>query len=181
MNGWEVSGYLGLQSGPDLQATNYLANFALQGFVPATASQQSYSISNLTYLGTPDVSLQPRLTCNPAANLDKGQYMRAECFSLPTQGGDNGQFIYPYLHGPAYFNTDITAIKNFAISDKKNLQLRLAGFNFINHPISTFSNKQPTALQLQFPIGTNGNDQYFGRTTFETGRRQVELGAKFTF
>ena len=181
LNGWEISGYLGIQSGPDLQATNYASNFGLQGSIPATVNQNSYIVSNITFLGTPDVQLQPKLTCNPASNLRKGQYLNASCFSLPAQGGDNGQFIYPYAHGPAYLDTDMTAIKNFKISEAKNLQFRLAGFNFVNHPLGTFSNKNPQALQLQFQNGMTINQGSFGAVTNETGRRQVELGAKYTF
>jgi hypothetical protein len=181
LNGWEISGYLGIQSGPDLQATNYASNFGLQGSIPATATQNSYAVSNITFLGTPDVSLQPKLTCAPSSNLRKGQYLNAACFQLPVQGGDNGPFIYPYAHGPAYLNTDMTAIKNLKISDTKNLQFRLAGFNFINHPLPTFSNKAPQATQLQFQNGQTINRDIFGQTTYETGRRQVEVGAKYTF
>jgi hypothetical protein len=181
LNGWEISGYTGIQSGPDLQATNYASNYGLQGSIPATATQNSYSVSNITFLGTPDVSLQPKLTCNPSSGLHHGQYLNAACFQLPVQGGDNGPFIYPYSHGPAYLDTDMTAIKNFKISDTKNLQFRLAGFNFINHPLATFSNKAPQATQLQFQNGETINRNLFGYTTYETGRRQVEVGAKYTF
>lgn len=181
LNGWEISGYLGIQSGPDLQATNFASNYGLQGSIPATANQNSYNVSNISFLGTPDVSLQPKLTCNPATGLRKGQYLNAACFQLPAQGGDNGPFIYPYAHGPAYLNTDMTAIKNFKFSNLKNLQFRLAGFNFLNHPLPTFSNKAPQATQLQFQNGQTINQNIFGQTTYETGRRQLEVGAKYTF
>lgn len=177
-NGWEVSGNTQLQSGPNLQASNYQSNFSLTGTIPATSDQQSYGVNNKTYLGTPDVSLQPILSCNPTGNLGPHQYINSACFSVPAQGGANGQFQYPYVHGPAYFDTDLTAIKNFKINEARNLQFRFAGFNFINHPLPTFTNKAPLQTQLQFPLSANAN---FGRTTFTAGRRTVEIAIKYSF
>ena len=178
LNGWEVSGNTNLQSGPNLQATNYLTNFNLQGTIPATQNQQAYAVSQLSYLGTPDVSLQPYLTCNPTANLAKNQYVNASCFAVPAQGGYNGPFNYPYIHGPAYFDSDLSAIKNFGFSEARNLQVRLAGFNFLNHPLNTFTNKAPTETELLFPITSNNN---FGHTTFKTGGRVAEIAVKYSF
>jgi hypothetical protein len=178
LNGWEISGTTFLQSGPNLQATNYLSNFDLTGTIPATTNQQAYSVSNLTYLGTPDVSLQPYLNCNPTANLARHQYISATCFSVPPQGGLNGPFIYPYVHGPAYFDSDLTAIKNFKLREAKDLQFRFAAFNFLNHPLATFTNKAPTQTELLFPLAANNN---FGHTTFTAGRRTTEIAIKYTF
>ncbi len=178
LNGWEVSGGTNLQSGPNLQANNYLSNFNLQGTIPATNTQQAYGVTNLTYLGTPDVSLQPILSCNPTAGLAHRQYISANCFSVPAQGGANGQFIYPYVHGPAYVSSDLTAIKNFKLSEVRGLQVRFAGFNFLNHPLPTFTNKAPTQTELLFPIASNNN---FGHTTFTQGRRTVEIAVKYIF
>jgi hypothetical protein len=178
LNGWEISGTTFLQSGPNLQATNYLSNFDLTGTIPATNSQQAYSVTNKTYLGTPDVTLQPYLTCNPTAGLAARQYISANCFSVPAQGGFNGPFIYPYIHGPGYLDSDLTAIKNFAMKSSKNLQIRFAAFNFLNHPLPTFTNKAPTETELLFPIAANNN---FGHTTFTAGRRTVEIALKYSF
>src|ERR1019366_557919 len=40
----------------------------------------------------------------------------------------------PDLHGPMYFNSDLTLIKNVHINEKQSLQFRIAAFNFLNHP-----------------------------------------------
>ena len=178
LNGWEISGTTFVQSGPNLQATNYLSNFDLTGTIPATASQQAYGVTNKTYLGTPDVTLQPYLTCNPGTGLAHRQYIRASCFSVPPQGGANGPFIYPYVHGPAYLDSDLTAIKNFKMRDTRSLQIRFAAFNFLNHPLPTFTNKAPTETELLFPLAANNN---FGQTTFTAGRRTSEIAIKYSF
>jgi hypothetical protein len=177
-NGWEVSGTTFLQSGPNLQATDYVTNFGLEGNVVATQSQQAYGVNNETYLGTPDVQLQPLVTCNPGTGLRPHQYIRASCFQIPQQGGANGPFEYPYIHGPAYVDSDLTAIKNFPAGAQRSLQLRFAAFNFLNHPLPTFTNKAPTQSQLQFPLTSNSN---FGQTTFTAGRRTAEVEVKYSF
>jgi hypothetical protein len=178
VNGWELSGNTNLQSGPNLQSNNYTTNFGLQGTIPATPTQQAYGLNNKSFLGTPDVQLQPLLTCNYGANLKRRQYINASCFAVPTQGGANGPFIYPYLHGPAYIASDLTAIKNFNLAESRSLQFRFAAFNFLNHPLPTFTNKAPTQTQLLFPITSNAN---FGQTTYTAGRRTVEIAVKYSF
>ncbi|MDE1161330.1 MAG: carboxypeptidase regulatory-like domain-containing protein [Acidobacteriaceae bacterium] len=178
LNGWEVSGNTQLQSGQNLQSTGFTSNFSAQGQVNATTSQQAYQVNNLSFLGTPDVSLQPTLICNPGSNLAKNQYINGACFALPTQGGANGPFIYPYVHGPANFDTDLSAIKNFKMANERNLQVRLAGFNFINHPLPTYTNKSPNQTNLVFPTANNTD---FGKITYRSGRRIVEIAIKYSF
>jgi hypothetical protein len=187
-SGWEVSGITGLQSGPNLQAT-YSANFKLNGIVGANP------VLNTIYLGTPDVSLQPMLTCDPSKNLQAKQYVNGACFQLPSPGLQNGPMNFPYLHGPAYFNTDLTVGKSFHFADSRSLQLRLAGFNFLNHPITSFSGRVPNEANLYFAgttpttatlPATTGNcsvigSNCFGYAGYKQGRRVVEISAKFNF
>ena len=70
--------------------------------------------SNTTILGTPDVNLQPVLKCNPTSGLGSHQYLNPNCFGLPATG-TNGQYIEPYAHGPAFFNSDLTLEKGFGL------------------------------------------------------------------
>jgi len=49
---------------------------------------------NTTFLGTPDITLQPHLICDPRSNLAKHQYMNGACFQLPQVGGQNGDYIF---------------------------------------------------------------------------------------
>jgi hypothetical protein len=178
VDGWQVSGYTGVQSGPNLQATNYVTNFGITGQIAATGNQQAYNISNITYLGTPDVQLQPLITCNPTGGLAPKQYINGNCFALPAFGGANGPFITPYIHGPAYWDSDLTVIRGVKLPDSKSLEFRIAGFNFLNNKLNTFSGKAPGETQLEFPYGDNPG---FGHTQYTVGRRVIELAAKFIF
>ena len=185
-NGWEASGITGFQSGPNLQAI-YSLNFKLKGVVGAN------NVNSTTYLGTPDVSLQPNLTCDPSTGLQAKQYVNGACFALPSIGAQNGSFNFPYLHGPAYFDTDLTLLKNLKTGDKGSLQLRLAAFNFLNHPITSFSGRFPSEANLYYSgttvpslSNTTGNcsvvgSACFGYAGYKQGRRVVEIAAKYSF
>jgi hypothetical protein len=173
-----MNGITNVQSGPNLQATNYTTNFGLYGNVASVPGVAQYPISNQTYLGTPDVSLQPLLVCDPRTNLRRRQYMRSDCFALPPQGGANGPMNFPYIHGPAYFKSDLTLVKDFKIREKQNLEFRVAAFNFLNHKLPTFSKFSPGETTLSIPIKQDPN---FGSSVINDGRRVMELNAKYTF
>jgi hypothetical protein len=64
------------------------------------------------------------------------------------------------------------------MKDARNLQIRFAAFNFLNHPLPTFTNKAPTETELLFPLAANNN---FGKTTFTAGRRTSEIALKYSF
>jgi hypothetical protein len=141
LNQWEISGITSIQSGPDVAAFN--SNFSLSGgyeYLPAW-NQHRPSASNSTQspqLGTPSVAVQPLVTCDPKFNLpgiENGAktFINRNCFTLPAPG-TNGSFNLPDIHGPMYFNSDLTLIKNVHINEKQSLQFRLAAFNFLNHP-----------------------------------------------
>jgi hypothetical protein len=193
-NGWEISGWTGVQSGPNLQATDYVSNFGLEGMLgPGSVLGTSgvsgtVQVQNKVFLGTPDVSLQPRTICNPSIHSLPHQFINGACFQLPAIGGDNGPFIYPYIHGPGWFQSDLTVRKNIQLNDRQALQFSAAAFNFINHPLTTFSNVQPAEEQLDFLNGVNFNPAQaiqengtFGMTNFKDGRRVMEVSMKYTF
>jgi hypothetical protein len=187
-NNWAFSGYTGLQSGPNLQSINYTPNFGINGQIAATANGTPIQVLNTTFLGTPDVSLQPVLTCDPRVGLQKHQYMNGSCFKLPQIGGQNGQYNFPYIHGPAYFQSDLTLIKVFPIKAERNVEFRAAAFNFLNHPLSTFSNSFLTETQLHYsnlnsvdPSAASSTNGDFGTTPYKAGRRVMELSVKYSF
>ncbi len=176
LNGWQISGYTGLQSGPNLLAINGSTNFGLNGEI--TGGIQPYGISSTAYLGTPDVNLQPFVTCNPTYGLKPRQFVTASCFSVPTPGGQNGTFHLPYIHGPAYFQSDATAVKDFTVREKQTVEFRAAAFNFLNYKLKTFSSLQPQGLNLTLPLF---DDPAFGISNYNTARRVLELAVKYSF
>jgi hypothetical protein len=104
--------------------------------------------------------------------------MRSDCFALPPQGGANGPMEFPYIHGPAYFQSDLTVVKDFKIREKQTLEFRAAAFNFLNYKLETFSKFIPGELNLTYPAV---NDPAFGTSTLNSGRRVMELSLKYSF
>src|SRR5450631_3266423 len=106
-------------------------------------------------LGTPDISLRPVLTCDPRLGLKKGQYANPDCYAQPlTSGAGIGTGRTGYLPLPKYWNSDLTLLKNFKIGERQNVELRFAGFNFVNHALRSFSNGDQNA-KLNFDANTH--------------------------
>jgi hypothetical protein len=193
-NGWEVSGITQLQSGVNLQVANGQPNFSpsiqLSDAAYTGGLSNTVTASNVELIGTSDVTLMPTLTCSPRSNLGGRRFINGNCFALPAQGA-NGPNFYPYMHGPAYFNSDLSAQKGFKLGGSRDLQFRVAAFNFINHPLVTFNSVRSAEYQnLTFagatpstavvnPTATAG--QTFGTASLTSGRRIMELSAKFVF
>jgi len=177
VNGWQVSGITMIQSGPNL--TGYQnQNFGMN-LNSATIPGTNYDISNVSLLGTPDIQLNPILTCNPRANLGPHQYINPNCFAMPTQIGQNGPTILPPIYGPGFFDMDLGLFKNFNITESKKLQFRVDGYNFLNHPLWSFNGGN---LGLSFdPNSGKVNNPVFGTTTFKQGHRIIQLAVKFMF
>jgi hypothetical protein len=216
LNQWEISGITSIQSGPDVAAFN--SNFGLSGeygYKPAgTLNALPVLFDGITQLGTPSVAVQPLITCDPKFNLPGIQngaktFINPSCFALPATG-TNGSFKLPDIHGPMYFNSDLTLIKNVHIKEKQSLQFRLAAFNFLNHPNWQLYGGPAAGLSLGFgqhlpcTAGTGGSNgapcvpiyptsdavaraslvqtsNNFGSTPYKSSLRIVELGFKYSF
>jgi len=188
VNGWQVSGIAQYQTGVDIQA-QISSNFNYTAYIPAGTTfmgqtlQNPVQASDQNILGTPDITLMPRVTCDPRGGLHSGQYINGNCFAPFATPGQQGSYIFPTLTGPGFFNTDLSVFKNFTIgkSENKKLQFRFSGYNFLNHPNRTFIAGDP-GLQLNFsPAGQlleNGNTQ-FGYADNKTGHRIVQGVVKF--
>ncbi len=182
-NGWQLSGITIIQSGPDLQSINSSADF---GLTVHGANGTTYN--NVVGLGTPDVVLQPTLTCNPGVKPNGATFINENCFGLAPLG-QNGVSQFPYLHGPAYLDTDLTATKDIHLRESQTLQLRFEAFNFVNHPLNTFTGASGDQT-LTFN-STQANPALipsnltpapgFGVVARETGRRVLEAAVKYYF
>jgi hypothetical protein len=78
------------------------------------------------------------------------------------------------------------------LSDKKNLQFQLSGFNVINRPNYSFSSKFPSQQTLYYngdsvadaEANANNNPStftQFGYAKFRFGRRVSEISIKYNF
>lgn len=196
INEWEISGITGIQSGPNLQAI-YNTSFGFGGTVPNPYPNGGKPLSNTTLLGTPDINLQPILTCNPSVGLHSSsgahQFINQNCFTIPDTTANyiqNGPFWWPYLHGPAYMSNDLSVYKNLFHHEAQNVQLRISAFNFLNHALVAFNPSNTNNLSMSLNATANdGGTKFadflanpsFGYTNYSSGRRIVEFGAKYSF
>jgi len=181
--GWTIAGITSLQSGPDLAAFN---NINVQFLNPDGSPNPN--ISNRTVLGTADILLRPTVLCDPTASLASHQFINGACFGVPNNGatgtGVNGAYQLPYIHGPAYFNSDASVYKSFKLTEKQNVQFRFSAFNFLNHPLWGF-NPNGSNLTLQMKPNASGqlvnSNTTFGLADTKFGQRTVELALKYSF
>ena len=177
VNGWQLSGITQIESGPNLTGIqNQSFGMNLNSYkIPGT----TFNVSNVALLGTPNIQLNPVLTCNPAQGLAAHQFINPGCFSIPTAIGQNGPSILPAIYGPAFFNSDLGLFKNFQIKESKKLQIRFNGTNFLNHALWSFNGSN---LGLGFDGGTGKvNTPLFGTVTQKQGHRIIQVAAKFYF
>ena len=185
VNGWQLSGINQIESGPNLtfaggyqQNSNY--NLAFDGVT--VQGMPGVTVNNQSILGTNAAQLNPLVTCNPSSHVGSHQYVNGSCFAPPTVQGQNGPRLVPVSFGPAYFDWDLAVFKNFDITEKRKLQFRIQGYNFLNHPLYSFNGNN---LTLRYQQDSSGNitqtDTDFGKTTQKQGQRIVEFAAKFFF
>ncbi len=189
-NGWQLSGITQIQSGQNIQ-TILSPNVGLSGSLGTPEARTPVSAEAL--LGTPDYLLQPVITCNPNHHTAPHQLINSACFALPTAPGINGTYQFPYIHAPAYTESDLTAIKDFKIGDRQNIQFRLAAFNFLNHANSSFNNADVNGNETSLNLSNNNattsessatipaSAQNFGFVPLREGRRIMELSLKYSF
>jgi len=204
-NGWTLSGITTWQSGPDLvTAADGATNLHVGGQGPYNPNNtgSGYGINAMNWLGTNNVTLQPIVTCDPTAHLNKHQYFNEACFTVPA-AGQQGWWQLPYIHGPAYFNSDLALFKTFKVTERQNVQFRLSAFNFLNHPLDSFVGNGDNSIDYNYvgsgctppkcdygtghwvPSGGTptvpGGPISQGYASERLGRRVLELSAKYTF
>jgi hypothetical protein len=184
VNHWLISGITNVQSGPNMQTgVSPSPGYYLQGVINAPSG--SYGVSSQTILGTPDVNLQPVITCDPRNGRAAHQYVNPSCFALPALG-TNGQNIEPYAHGPAFFNTDLALEKGFSVGGERRIRFRYAAFNFLNHPLNSFGTGYASQTTLQLSGNSPSTATYnpangFGSAPLKLGRRLSEISLKYEF
>jgi len=174
INGWSASGTIQVQSGAPIQPnTGGSLNLVTLGALNSSA-----------WLGTNSQEILPILTCDPRRNLKPGQYFNPNCFALGPQG-TNGPAVWPYIHGPRYFDADLSIFKTFKYKDRHPIELRASAFNFLNHPLPQFCVSGCSDLFLEFaaPVAgtTNSNSVTSGRPLYTTGNRVIQVVASYRF
>ena len=176
VNGWVLSGITQMQSGAPIQPnTNETMNVNFPG-----------NYTNSIELGTNAPFLEPILTCDPRKG--GGKYFNPNCFAPPPPGTE-GDIIWPYIHGPAFFNSDLAIYKRFAFKEHQRVELRFSAFNFLNHPLPQFGMGGANDINLNFADNnnnltlTNVGKNTTGTPMFDSNvvRRVIEFALKYNF
>ncbi len=198
INGWTISGISLYQKGAyaapgiNIQYDPATVTAGSAG-VPAGTTQ---SIGGATYFGTDaGITIQPNVTCNPTAGLAYHQVYQP-CYTAPPVGTPGG-IALPYVPGPAYLENDLALYKSFTLHHENKLQVRISAFNWLNHPLPTFSangrttqyyyvNYQTRAISPNTVQGANSTSvpANFGILDYKSaapGQRIMELNIKYNF
>ncbi|HXK08941.1 MAG TPA: carboxypeptidase regulatory-like domain-containing protein [Vicinamibacteria bacterium] len=174
LGGWQIAGVATYVSGAPLQLSNGV-NFNIQG-----TNAQGVTINPVNITGSPQMAAFPVLTCDPTKNVPSGYMINPSCFAAPSVG-QNGNYVMPYMKGNAYQNLDMSLFKNFSVGSKgQKVQLRISGYNVLNHPIWYPDQSANLTLNYTNGVQTNAN---FGKINEDNkfGRRIVQLALRFTF
>src|SRR5258708_2868633 len=178
VNGWQISGITSVQSGVNLTANSNggAGDFNVGGGAGALKTTAGDTGSAQSINGTDQIPLQPILTCDPRNSLGPNQFLNGSCFAVPTVAGKNGPIVLPEFFGPWYWTSDLSLFKNFQMGESKKFQFRFSAYNFMNHPLWTFSGSGPGSNSLYL-----ANTKGFGITPIKQGNRIIQLALKFYF
>jgi hypothetical protein len=149
-------------------------------------------VLSLDYSNSGAPQARPDLTCNPNNNAPHttAGWVNNNCFALPAQGtyGNAGRNI---LIGPGYFDTNLSLLKDFRITESRYLQFRAEFFNTFNHPNFTGISNLTVIAPTEMPIDPNtGKPQtqtgsldfsQMGQIRSAFAPRQVQFALKFYF
>ncbi len=178
VNNWVLSGITQAQSGAPIQPNT---GGTLNVGWPTQLQPTDYLGTN-AYTAT-----APAIICDPRDNLKSGQYFNTACFAPPS-GGKNGDIIWPYIKGPAFFNSDLAIYKDFLFKEHHKVELRFSAFNFLNHPLPQFGESGANDINLNFSGAnnalsqTNLNSSTTGSPKFKNEvPRVIEFAVKYNF
>jgi hypothetical protein len=81
------------------------------------------------------------IICDPRRNIPQGQWFNSNCLiTPPAYTMANSPLYYEGLRGPKFWQLDSTAVKNFRISERFNMELRIELYNTPNHFIPSNPN-----------------------------------------
>jgi len=172
VDGWKTGSIITLQSGEPFSIVSQYATFNRSGYRSvnntAVATLTHDQISNdlgtfvqpngVVYLINPKLispngtgaPASPQLSCVPAVTGG---------FCNP-QPGDVGNLQLDAFNGPMYFDWDLSAGKDFNLTERLKLTFRTEAFNVLNHP--TFAVTQDS---LSGNYDMNINSTTFGQST----------------
>ncbi|HXP89206.1 MAG TPA: carboxypeptidase regulatory-like domain-containing protein [Bryobacteraceae bacterium] len=160
LGGWQISG---------------IANF--DGGLPVAISDSTLGTDpgGLGVFGSNNASPRPDQLCNANSSAPHtvAQWFNTACFADVPKGQvrPGNSTRYP-IRGPGFERWDVSAIKNFKVTERVRFQFRGEFFNIFNH-----TNFQGVASTL----GTTTGASAFGRITSTRDPRIIQLGLKLYF
>jgi hypothetical protein len=153
LGGWELTGITRLETG---RAFNVLINFDNANNGARSQSQR------------PDLVGDPFPSGFQSTFGPNGTFFNTAAFQVAPQYtfGNLGRNA---LHGPAYYNTDLGAFKNFGLTERFKLQFRAEFFNIFNN--SSFNT----------PDSTLGDTNFGSITGTFASQRQIQFALKLLF
>ena len=149
IGGWELSAIISASSGQPLGITQSASNLW-------NSANQRPSL-----IGDPSLPGSAREKLNQYFNVSAFQQMNPDLL------GSTPRYLTSY-RGPVLVNEDASLIKNFHITERKYVQLRLEAYSVTNSP------------QWGTP-NTSFGDTSFGQITSASGNRSLQVAAKFYF
>lgn len=160
VNGWQTASVFTWQSGNPFSILSQWPSFNRSG----TRSARDTAVATLSHgqisndlgvfvqpngivyginpsLISPDgtgIPSQPQLSCQPAVTGG---------FCNP-QPGQVGNLQLDAFTGPAYFDWDLSARKDFAVTEKIKLTFRTEAFNVLNHPVFLMQDQNINSTQF---------------------------------
>jgi hypothetical protein len=190
VNGWQTGSVFTWQSGAPFSIVSQYATFNRGG----SRSYNNEAVSTLThqqisgdvgtfvqsngtvYIINPKL-ISPNGTGAPASPQLGGCTPAVPGGFCNPQPGDVGNLQSNAFNAPAYFNWNMTASKQFDITEKVKLQFRTDAFNLTNHPVFAVP-VDPNSGIANFNI----NDPRFGQSTKTiSAPRELQMQLMLTF
>jgi hypothetical protein len=190
VNGWQTGSIFTWQSGAPFSIVSQYATFNRGG----SRSYNNTAVSTLTHqqisgdVGTFKQSngtvfiINPKLVSSDGTGAPSSPQLGgctpavAGGFCNP-QPGDVGNLQSNAFNAPAYFNWNMSASKQFDITEKVKLQFRTDAFNLTNHPVFAVP-VDPNSGIANFNI----NDTRFGQSTKTISQpRVLQMQLQLTF
>jgi len=167
INGWEVTGLAGWQTGNPFTVFSGVDN----SFSAIGSDRADLTVPHIK-------SAYLRQVPHPG---QIGQWINPADFGPNAIGtfGDSGKNS---LYGPGYFDSDFAAIKKTKIGEHINLQLRAEAFNATNRVNFGLPGNVQNSVGFGQIGGTQGSGAYGGPTSYGTSQPRVfQFAAKATF
>ena len=173
LDGWQITGVVQAQTGSPFNVTTNINTFT------GVANVRPDLIGNATIVGKPAQWFNSTV-CDPRIASGAGACDGNSVFALPVS--PSGVFHFGNMPrnailSPAFYDTDLSLIKNITVKGRARAQLRIEVFNVFDQANLGLPGRVATVGSTAFGVITN--------TRFPTGdsgsARQIQFAAKFLF